>query len=114
MDHVYKLHGMPTSLISDRDRIFTSNLWRELFGLAGVQLRMSSAYHPQTDGQTERVNQCLETFLRCFVNSCPSKWLDWLSSAEYWYNTSAHSAIGCSPFEALYGYAPHSLGLPSV
>jgi len=52
MDHVYKLHGMPTSLISDRDRVFTSNLWKELFGLSGVQLRMSSAYHPPTDGQT--------------------------------------------------------------
>ena len=52
MDHVYKLHGMPTSLISDRDRVFTSNLWKELFCLAGVQLPMSSAYHPQTDGQT--------------------------------------------------------------
>lgn len=63
MDHVYKLHGMPTSLISDRDRIFTSHSWKELFGLTGVQLRMSSAYHPQTDGQTERVNQCMETYL---------------------------------------------------
>ena len=82
--------------------------------LVRVSLRMSTSYHPQTDGQTERVNQCLETYLRCFVHACPSKWVDWLSSAEYWYNTSAHSAIGCSPFEALYGYSPRSLGLPSV
>ena len=113
-DNIYKLHGLPDSIVSDRDRVFTSSFWQELFKLAKVSLRMSTSYHPQTDGQTERVNQCLETFLRCFVNSCPSKWLDWLSSAEYWYNTSAHSAIGCSPFEALYGYAPRSFGLPSV
>lgn len=72
---------------------------------------MSSAYHPQSDGQTERVNQCLETYLRCFVHSCPTKWSGWLPLAEYWYNTSLHSAIGCSPFEALYGHAPRHLGL---
>lgn len=113
-DHVYKLHGMPTSLILDHDRIFTSNLWRELFGLAGVQLRMSSAYHPQTDGQTERVNQCMETYLRCFVHACPTKWSSWLSLAEFWYNTSSHSALGRSPFEVLYGHAPRHFGLDSA
>lgn len=56
MDHVYRLHGLPTSIITDRDRIFTSKFWQTLFRLAGVQLRMSTAYHPQSDGQTERVN----------------------------------------------------------
>lgn len=84
-NNVYKLHGMPSHLISDRDRVFTSNLWRALFTLADVKLCMSSAYHPQSDGQTERVNQCMETFLRCFVHSCPSKWSSWLALAEYWY-----------------------------
>jgi len=114
MSHVYKLHGMPSSIISDRDKVFTSNLWRELFGLAGVQLRMSSAYHPQTDGQTERVNQCMETYLRCFVHACPSKWTSWLSLAEFWYNTSFHSALGRSPFEVLYGHAPRHFGITSA
>jgi transposase InsO family protein len=63
LDNVYKLHGMPLSIVSDRDRIFTSRFWQELFRRAQVQLRMSSSYHPQSDGQTECVNQCMETYL---------------------------------------------------
>lgn len=101
--HIYKLHGLPTAIVSDRDKVFTSLLWRELFRLAGVELRMSSAYHPQSDGQTERVNQCTETFLRCFANAAPSKWFDWLHLAEFWYNTTWHSALKQSPFYVLYG-----------
>jgi transposase InsO family protein len=112
--NIYKLHGLPAAIVSDRDRIFTSNFWRELFQSAGVNLHMSSAYHPQSDGQTERVNQCLETYLRCFVHACPSKWSSWLSAAEYWYNTSYHSSIGRSPFEALYGYPPKHFGLRNL
>jgi hypothetical protein len=87
MINIYRLHGLPSAIVSDRDRIFTS-LWRELFRLAGVELRMSSAYHPQCDGQTEHVNQCMETFLRCFANAVPTKWFEWLHLAEFWYNTT--------------------------
>jgi hypothetical protein len=93
------------------DNIYTSNFWQHLFKLVKVPLCMSSSYHPQTNGQTERVNQCLETFLHCFVHACPVKWMDWLSAVEYWYNISRHFAIGCSPFEALYGYTPKILGI---
>lgn len=62
LQQIYRLHGLPTSIVSDRDRVFTSNFWQHLFRMARVELKMSTAYHPQTDGQTERVNQCLETF----------------------------------------------------
>jgi len=111
MQHVYRLHGLPQSIISDRDRVFTSTPWQELFKLIGVTLRMSSAYHPQSDGQSERVNQCMEAFLRCFVNACPSKRIEWIYLAEYWYSTSWHSSLGFSPFYVLYGYHPKHFGL---
>jgi transposase InsO family protein len=114
VDPVYKLHGMPSSIVSDRDKIFTSKLWHELFRLSGTALKMSSSYHPQMDGQTERVNQCLETFLRNFVHVCPSKWSSWLSLAEFWYNTSFHSSLGSSPFEVMYGCPPRQLDLTMV
>jgi len=106
---IYRLHGLPQSLVSDRDRIFTSHFWSELFKLADVKLCHSSAYHPQSDGQTERVNQCLETYLRSFVHACPTKWSSWLTAAEFWYNTCTHSTTGRTPFEALYGYPPRLL-----
>ena len=109
--HVYRLHGLPSSIISDCDRIFTSHFWSELFKLADVSLCCSTAYHPQSDGQTERLNQCLETYLRCFVHACPNKWSQWLPSVEFWYNSCYHSAIGRPPFEALYGYPPRFLAL---
>jgi len=111
LNQVYKLHGLPKAIISDRDRVFTSKVWQELFRLSDTKLLMSSSYHPQTDGQSERLNQCLETFLRCLVNACPRKWLDWIPLAEYWYNTAFHTALGKTPFEVLYGQSPRHLGI---
>jgi hypothetical protein len=107
----YKLHGLPSTIISDRDKVFTSSIWQELFKLSETTLNKSSAYHPQTDGQTERLNQCLETYLRCMTHACPSKWMNWLALAEFWYNTTTHSAHGKTPFEVLYGHQPRHFGI---
>jgi transposase InsO family protein len=114
LNQVYRLHGLPDAIVSDRDRIFTSRFWSELFRLADVKLQMSSSYRPQSDGQTEWLNQSMETFLCCFVNACPTKWSHWLPLAEFWYNSSPHSAIGRSPFEALYGYPPRYFGIAAM
>jgi len=106
MDNVVRLHGLPQSIVSDRDTIFVSAFWKELFKLYRVKLALSTAYHPQSDGQIERINQCLEMYLRCSVQDAPTTWKSWLSLAELWYNSTFHSSLGCSPFKALYGYEP--------
>lgn len=111
MEGVFKLHGLPLAVVSDHDKIFTSNFWEQLFQSVGTKLHMSTTYHPQTDGQTERVNQCLETYLRYFTHSCPSKWSTWLYLVEYWYNTTYHSTLEQTPFEVLYGHTPNQLGI---
>jgi hypothetical protein len=111
LDNVYCRHGLPQVLISDRDKIFISSFWQNLFKLADTTLNLSSSYHPQTDGQTERLNQCLETYLRCMVHSNPKNWAKWLPQAEYWYNTTVHSALGKSPFEVLFGRTPRHFGV---
>lgn len=106
LDTVYKLHGFPQSIVSDRDTIFLSDFWRELFALHGVSLNYSSAYHPQSDGQTEVVNRCLESYLRCMTSERPHLWSKWLPLAEFWYNTTFHTATQTTPFEAVYGRPP--------
>ena len=105
---IVRLHGFPNSIVSDRDPMFIGNVWRDLFKLAGVKLRLSTAFHPQTDGQSEAVNKTIAMYLRCITGDRPRDWLDWLPWAEFCYNLF-HSALCTSPFQVVYGRPPPSL-----
>lgn len=108
-DNIFKLHGMPRTIVCDRDPTFTSIFWSELFKINGTSFNYSSAYHPQTDGHSEVVNGTLEMYLRCLTSSRPREWVKWFAWAEYCYNTSWHSSIKTTPFEVVYGRPPPTL-----
>ena len=109
IDLICKLHSFPRSLISDRDPLFLSKFWRELSKLSGTKLRMSMAYHPQSDGQSEVLNRVVEQYLRSFVHAKPANWHKFLSLAEWCYSTSRHSATGLTPYEVTYGKPPPAI-----
>lgn len=90
MSQLFKLHGMPQTIVSDTDSTFTSRFWTEIFKLQGVFLAFSTAYRPQYDGQSEAVNKYLENYLRCMVGDKPKNWVEWLPLAQHCYNTSFH------------------------
>ncbi|GJW39529.1 putative reverse transcriptase domain-containing protein [Tanacetum coccineum] len=96
-------HGMPTSIISDRDSLFTSRFWKSLQEAMGTQLDMSTTYHPETDGQSEKTIQTLEDMLRACIIYFGSSWDQHLPLVEFSYNNSYHASIKAAPFEALYG-----------
>lgn len=110
--NVVKLHGMPSTIVSDRDKVFTSNFWKELFSLLDTKLQMNSAYHPRVMDKLSVLS--LEMYLQCATHAQPKKWFSWLALAEFWYNTSHHVSLGCSPFKALYGQEPHYGMLPDL
>src|SRR3954470_21322653 len=103
IENIVSLHGIPSGIVSDRDPRFTSRFWEGFQKALGTKLRLSSAYHPQIDGQTERTIQSLEDLLCAYVLEKGGTWDSYLSLIEFTYNNSYHSSIGMAPFEALYG-----------
>jgi transposase InsO family protein len=100
---ILSLHGVPKIIVSDRGPQLVSKFWEEFHKSLGTKLLHSSAYHPQTSGQTERINQILEDMLRACVLEFPQKWDDYLPLAEFSYNNNYQESIKMAPFEALYG-----------
>jgi len=99
-NNVWRLHGLPESIISDRGPQFAAGLMTELNEMLGIKTKLSTVFHPQTDGQTERMNQELKQYLRMFIDHHQAQWLEWLGTAEFAYNNKAHSGTKVSPFEA--------------
>jgi hypothetical protein len=106
LTHVFSKWGKPKSIVSDHGSEFTSKFWKEFMTLLDIKSRFSTAYQPQMDGQTERVNQELERYLRHYTSYLQDDWDKWLPVAEFAYNNSVHSATGIKPFFACLGYHP--------
>jgi len=102
-DNVWKLHGLPENIVSDRGPQFATELTKELNRMLGIEMRLSTAFHLQTDGQTEQMNQELEQYLRFFVDHRQKDWPEWLASAEFAINNKVHTTTKMLPFMANYG-----------
>jgi transposase InsO family protein len=107
-DEIFRLHGLPASIVSDRDPKFTSAFWQTLFSLTGTKLKMSTAYHPQTDGQTERLNRTMEEMLRAYVAYDMRNWDFLLPAVEFAYNSSVQESTKHTPFYLNYGFHPRA------
>ena len=102
-DNVWKLHGLPESVVSDRGPQFAAELTKELNRMLGIKMKLSTAFHPQMDGQMERMNQELEQYLWFFIEHRQKDWPEWLAAAEFAINNKVHTATKVSPFRANYG-----------
>jgi len=108
LNNVWKYHGFPEDIVSDRAGTFTGQYFTDLYDYLGIKRSMSTAFHPQTDGQTERMNQLIEAHIRAYCNFEQNDWAEMLPMAEYAYNNPNHSATKITPFYANYGYEPRS------
>lgn len=106
---VYKWFGLPDRIISDRGPQFAAKVFQELCKKTGIKSTMSTVFHPQTDGETEKVNQELEVYLRVFTGNHPADWTKFLTDAQFMHNHREHSATRTSPFRALFGYDPKAI-----
>jgi len=106
MKEIVRLHGLPHDVITDRGTLFTSDLWKETTGKLGIERRLSTAFHPQTDGETERTNAILEEYLRAYINYQQDDWRGYLLLAEFAYNNGYQETIKDTPFVANYGINP--------
>ena len=97
LQHVVRVHGLPQTLVSDRDPVFTAHFWRWLLELFGIRANRSSAFHPQTDGQTERMNSVLEQYLRIYTDYQQTEWASLLPLAEFSYNNSNSATFSVNP-----------------
>lgn len=104
---IFRLHGLPADIVSDRGSHFTSTFWKEVTRLCNVERKLSTSYHPETDGQTERTNQTLEQYLRIYCNYDQDNWASILHLAEFAYNNAQNTSTQVSPFFANYGYHPN-------
>ena len=107
LDRLIRYHGIPKSFITDRDKLFTSNYWKTLVSVMGIKHKLSTAYHPQTDGQTERANQTLEAYLRHYVSYAQDNWVLYLPMAQLALNNQISATTGVSPFYANFGKHPN-------
>jgi hypothetical protein len=107
-DHAFPYTGLPKRIISDRDTQFTSQFFKELCAQLEIKQNMSSAYHPQTDGQSEQTNQTVETILRIFCNHQQDNWADWLKVAQYMINSRPSSTTKKPPYELWMGFVPRT------
>lgn len=107
LHNILRLHGIPESIVSDRGSVFISSFWQSLQSLMGLKLKFSTAYHPQSDGQTECVNAILKNYLHHYCSYQQDDWVDYLPLAEFSYNNASHDTTRISPFFANYGYHPH-------
>jgi hypothetical protein len=108
LENIWKYRGFPEDVVSNKDTTFRGSIFTDVYNYLGIKSSRSTVYHPQTDGQTERINQVIESYLRSYCNYVQNDWTSILGMAEYAYSNSKHSATKISPFYENYGFEPRT------